>query len=143
MTALLDVNFLVALFSPQHIHHEAAHLWFQANADRGWATCPMTVNGTIRVLSHISAGLADARPQEVARRLRLLCEDPRHTFWPAGISLLDSDRFELQLLQGPRQVTDAYLLGLAVKYEGCLVTFDATIPRKAVKGAAERHLIPL
>jgi toxin-antitoxin system PIN domain toxin len=140
VTALLDVSFLVALFSPRHIHHEVAHSWF---ADRGWATCSVTVSGAIRVLSNAATGLIAARPDEAARRLRLLCAHEQHEFWSDSVSLLDTKRFDLQFLTGRRQVTDVYLLGLAAKHRGSLVTFDSTIPLRAVKGATEGALVRL
>jgi len=143
MTALLDVNFLVALFHPQHVHHVEAHRWFQVNAANGWATCPVTINGAIRVLSNASVGLVDARAAEVARRLRLLSEHPQHEFWADGVSLLDSELFALELVQGHRQLTDVYLLGVAVRHQGYLVTFDRGIPVGAVRGAREWNLAKL
>lgn len=143
MVALLDVNFLVALFHPRHAHHAAAHTWFSANATGGWATCPVTVNGAVRVLSNAATGLLNARPVETARRLRIFCGHPQHNFWPQGPSLLDADLFMLEFLQGHRQITDAYLLALAVFNRGRLVTFDAAIPLRAVKAATESNLVVL
>lgn len=143
MVALLDVNFLVALFHPRHVHHSPAHAWFNANSSSGWATCPVTVNGAVRVLSNASAGLLNARPVEVARRLRVLCEHPNHYFWPEGPSLLDAHLFQLEFLQGYRRVTDIYLLALAVLHDGRLVTFDSAIPLRAVKAAMDSNLVIL
>jgi predicted nucleic acid-binding protein len=48
--ALFDVNVLIALFDPAHVHHESAHAWWKANQSSGWATCPLTENGFVRVL---------------------------------------------------------------------------------------------
>lgn len=143
MAALLDVNFLVALFHPQHVHHGEAHGWFQANAASGWATCAVTINGAVRVLSNAAAGLVDARPVEVSRRLQRLCEHPQHEFWVDDVSLVDRELFLLEFVQGHRQITDVYLLGLAVRRKGRLVTFDRGIPLVAVKGATEASLVRL
>ncbi|MBI4906692.1 MAG: PIN domain-containing protein [Acidobacteria bacterium] len=143
MSALLDVNVLVALFHARHVHHDAAHRWFRANAWSGWATCPTTINGAVRILSNAAAGLVDARPNEVARRLELFCRHQSHEFWPEGLCLLDSNLFRLEFLQGRRQITDAYLLALAVKQKGQIVTFDAAVPWRAVRNASEGHILLL
>jgi predicted nucleic acid-binding protein len=59
--ALLDVNFLVALFDPDHIHHDAAHDWFADERAHGWATCPLTENGLVRVVTNAAYGAAPIR----------------------------------------------------------------------------------
>ena len=138
--SLLDVNVLVALVSPDHVHHELAHDWFADRRNRGWATCPLTENGFVRVVSQLSAGDAAMRPSTVLDHLRRFCADLRHTFWADSISLTDVAVFNHSMIRGPRQLTDVYLLGLARKMNGCLVTFDATIPVKAVVGASHDHL---
>lgn len=138
--SLLDVNVLVALVSPDHVHHEIAHNWFDDHRDGGWATCPLTENGFVRVVSQLSAGDAAMRPSVVLDHLRRFCADRRHTFWPDAVSLADAAVFDPSMIRGPRQLTDIYLLGLAHKMNGCLVTFDATIPLKAVVGAARGQL---
>jgi hypothetical protein len=134
-TALLDVNVLVALFDPDHVHHEVAHDWFADRGRRGWATCPLTEAGFIRVLSNASYGAAIARPADLAERLSRFCRSGGHEFWPDEVSLLDGSLFDLPRLGGHRQVTEVYLLGLAHKRGGRLATFDRTIPVAAVKGA--------
>jgi toxin-antitoxin system PIN domain toxin len=131
---LLDVNVLVALFDPHHIHHEAAHDWFAGHRDAGWATCPITENGFVRVISHPSYGLGE-RVESAAARLRTFCESAGHQFWRDAISLRD-DFFDLSRAGGAKQLTDIYLLGLAVNRKGRLATFDRTIPRGAVLGAS-------
>ena len=138
--ALLDVNLLVALFDPDHIHHEAAHDWFADNRAAGWATCPVTENGFVRVISHPQYGAASARPAEVVDRLRRFCAGAHHAFWPDAVSLRDDTLFRPAFIRGHRQLTDIYLLGLAVKRGGCLATLDRTIPLAAVAGAARAHL---
>lgn len=134
-TALLDVNVLVALFDPDHVHHEVAHDWFTDRGRRGWATCPLTEAGFIRVLSNASYGAAIARPADLAERLGRFCRSGGHEFWPDEVSLLDGSLFDLPRLGGHRQVTAVYLLGLAHKRGGRLATFDRTIPVAAVKRA--------
>jgi toxin-antitoxin system PIN domain toxin len=139
-TALLDVNMLVALHDPAHPNHEDAHRWFGRNRKRGWATCPITVNGCVRVLSNPAYPTVTATPAEVSSRLGDLCAGPGHEFWGDSVSLLDEALFRPQAIAGHRQITDIYLLGLAVRHGGRLATFDRSIPLKAVVGAGPAHL---
>jgi uncharacterized protein len=136
--ALLDVNVLVALFDPEHIHHEAAHAWFGARRPGGWATCPLTENGLVRILSNPAYSSRAARPAEIARRLGTFRASGGHTFWPDDVSLCDPG-FSLSV--GHRQLTDVYLLALAVRHGGTLASFDRSIPTKAVRGARAEHLV--
>jgi uncharacterized protein len=138
--ALLDVNVLVALFDPDHVHHGLAHDWFADARGDGWATCPLTENGFVRVLSSPAYGLEHRRPDAIAARLRRFCASGHHAFWPDAVSLTDDRLFALPHLAGHRQVSDVYLLGLAVSRQGCLATFDRTIPLKAVVGATAASL---
>jgi hypothetical protein len=140
--ALLDVNLLVALFDPDHVHHDLAHEWFAENRDRGWATCPVTENGFVRVLSNPAYGNTVRRPADLVARLRKFCRSGHHQFWPDAVSLTDETLFDQAFVGGPRQVTDVYLLGLAKRRGGRLATFDRTIPRKAVMDG-ERDLVEL
>lgn len=140
MIALLDVNLLVALFDPAHLHHEAAHAWFGRNRRRGWATCPLTENALIRVLSNVSYPGGRTTVEDAAARMRTLCSDRLHVFWPDSVSLRDPGRFRWAHIQGHRQVTDVYLLALSVSNEGRLATFDSTISLKAIQGASPRNL---
>ena len=139
--ALLDVNVLIALFDPEHVHHELAHDWFSDNRRDEWATCPVTENGFLRVLSSPAYRSAPYRLPDLMVRLRTFCGDPHHRFWPDAVSLRDASLFDPGLIGGHRQLTDIYLLGLAMKKDGCLVTFDRTIPVKAVTGADTRTLV--
>ena len=133
--ALLDVNLLVALFDPDHVHHELAHDWFADNRRGGWATCPLTENGFVRVLANAAYGSAVSRPEELVGRLRRFCRSGHHEFWGDTLSLRDDRIFDPAFLAGHRQVTDVYLLALAVGRRGRLATFDRGIPVKAVIGA--------
>ena len=135
---LLDVNVLVALFDPHHIHHDAAHDWFAAARDDGWATCPLTEHGFIRVVSHPAYGLGE-RVEPAAARLRAFCASGGHQFWRDAISLRD-EIFDLSRAGGATQLTDIYLLGLAVNRKARLATFDRSIPLGAVRGAAKETL---
>ena len=137
--ALLDVNVLVALFDPHHIHHDAAHDWFAANRDFGWATCPITEAGFVRVITNPAYGAAGERASTALERLRVFCESGGHQFWRDALSLR-GDVFDLSRAAGSRQLTDIYLLGLAINRKGRLATFDRTIPLGAVRGAAPDSL---
>ena len=124
--ALLDVNVLVALFDQRHIHNEQAHTWFAANRSDGWATCPLTENGLVRILSNFAyAGVAESA-DGVRDRLAASCADAAdHVFWPDLVSLRD-ERVDLTSVSHG-QLTDLYLLALAVESGGRLATFDARI----------------
>jgi hypothetical protein len=138
--ALLDVNLLVALFDPDHVHHDLAHDWFEGNRSGGWATCPVTENGFVRVLSNPAYGSAVTQVALLVEGLRKFCSSGRHEFWPDAVSLRDEKLFNLSLAGGHRRLTDVYLLGLAKRMRGRLATFDRGIPLKAVVGAGAETL---
>ena len=133
--ALLDVNVLVALFDPDHVHHDLAHDWFADQRAHGWATCPITENGLVRVVSNRTFGLDGLRPPDILEMLRTFRASGHHVFWPGSVSLADERVFAPAYLAAHRQVTDVYLLGLAAAMNGCLATFDRSIPLKAVVDA--------
>lgn len=132
---LLDVNVLVALFDPDHVHHELAHDWFAEHRASGWATCPTTENGFVRVLTSPAYHASVNRPEGIVARLRLFQQSGQHVFWPDAVSITDLTVFRPSYMRGQRQVTDVYLLGIAVRMGGRLATFDRTIPASAVHGA--------
>lgn len=116
----------------------AAIAWFAKHAEAGWASCPLTQNGCIRVMSSPWY----ANPQLVhalARRLDDPCAAGIHEFWPDVPSLLDSALLDATRIHGPRRVTDAYLLGLAVWNGGRLVAFDGRIALQPVRHATGRN----
>ena len=142
MRALLDINILIALLDADHPHHEWAARWLKANARHGWASCPLTQNGCIRIMSQ--SGYPNAVPVAVVmQRLREAAVHSAHRFWPDDLSLLDARAIDETQVHGPRQVTDIYLLALAVKHGGRFVTFDGSIAPSAVRGATERNLLIL
>ncbi|HLW71904.1 MAG TPA: TA system VapC family ribonuclease toxin [Candidatus Binataceae bacterium] len=140
MIALLDVNLLVALFDPSHLHHDAAHAWFGRSRRHRWATCALTENGLVRVLSNPAYTGRRTTVADAAARLHAFCSAPEHVFWADSVSLREPERFHWNRVQGHRQLTDVYLLALAVSNQGRLATFDATISLKAVEDAAEQNL---
>jgi toxin-antitoxin system PIN domain toxin len=135
VTYLLDINVLVALFDAAHAHHDAAHRWFAAVGAASWATCPITENGLIRVLSNPAYPTVSASPVEVAQRLRTFCSQPGHAFWSDVVSLTDSTLFDASQLRGHQQITDRYLAGFAARQGGKLATFDEHIPVGALVNA--------
>ena len=142
MRALLDVNVLIALFDPDHVSHQPAMAWFARHAKEGWASCPLTQNGCVRIMS--SPSYPNAQPvQAIVRRLGEACAEHIHQFWGDELSLLDSTQFDATRIHGPRQITDVYLLGLALRNNGRFVTFDGRIPLQAVQAATERNLVVL
>ncbi|MDZ7749045.1 MAG: TA system VapC family ribonuclease toxin [Halofilum sp. (in: g-proteobacteria)] len=140
MRALLDANVLIALLDESHTHHGAAMDWLAGEIDHGWASCPLTQNACVRIMAQ-PAYPGDFTPAEVAVRLGEAVADPSHAFWPADVSLLDRARFDWSHILGHRQVSDVYLLQLAVHNSGRFVTFDQHIPLDAVAGATEAHLV--
>jgi toxin-antitoxin system PIN domain toxin len=127
MVNLLDVNLLIALAWPSHIHHEQAHKWFDENASSGWATCPLTQCGFIRVSSNKNIIPYAVSPQEAISALRDIVAMENHAFWPDSISWFSNRSLPHELIVGHHQVTDAYLLGLAIKNKGRLATLDRRI----------------
>jgi hypothetical protein len=139
--ALLDVNVLIALLDAGHLHHQVAMDWF-AEAEGGWASCPLTQNGCLRILSLPSYPNAQP-PAEVAARLSQATANESHEFWPDSLSLLEPGRLRWDRVLSSRHVTDVYLLALAAERGGCLVTFDRAISLEAVPGAQKKHLLTL
>jgi toxin-antitoxin system PIN domain toxin len=140
MRALLDVNVLIALLDSDHLHHARARAWLKENIKAGWASCPLTQNGCIRIMAQ--PGYPNALPAAaVAERLAAATATAHHAFWPDAVSMLDAGRITWNAVLGARQVTDVYLLALAVEQGGRLVTLDRAVPLKAVPGAKARHLV--
>jgi uncharacterized protein len=138
--SLLDVNVLIALLDPAHPNHEDAHAWYGVERKRGWATCPITIAGCIRVLSNPAYPSVQATAGDVIRHLRAFCTGDDHEFWRDGVSLLDDKLFRPEYITGHQKVTDVLLVGLAVRHKGKLATFDRAIPLKTVIGAKPEHL---
>ncbi len=141
MRALLDVNFLVAVFDPAHLHHEQAHQWWLANRSLGWATCPITENGFARVVSNPSYPGTKVSCRDALALLREFQQTSDWEFWADSVSLCEPECIRPNLLAGHHQLTDFYLLALAVERGGRLVTFDRRIPLAAVVGAREGSLV--
>ena len=142
MRALLDVNVMIALNDQGHIHHTLANQWMAQHIHLGWASCPLTQNGMLRIMSQASYG--NSQPLKVLIEiLRRETQYAQHAFWHDDLSLLDDAIVDADKLLSPNQLTDAYLLALAVKNKGRLITLDKRIPLNAVNGATSKHLISL
>ncbi len=140
--ALLDVNVLIALVDATHVDHDRAEAWFGEQADSGWATCPITENGTVRVVSS-PAYRAAVSVSEARRVLAETRSVGAHRFWPCDVSLLDDSVIAGDRLHGSKQITDAYLVALAVARQAVFATFDRSIARSAVVGAAADSVLVL
>jgi toxin-antitoxin system PIN domain toxin len=138
--ALFDVSALLAVFDGDHMFHTVIRTWWAANERAGWATCPLTQNGLVRIMSQ-PAYPRHRAAVEIVTALRTGVAQPGHQFWPDDNSIADTDAFDHARILGPSQVTDLYLLALAVKNNGRLVTFDRGIPLSAVRRAEARHLV--
>lgn len=138
--ALLDINVLLALFDSDHIDHRRAHEWLDTEIGSGWASCPITQNGFVRVISQPRYPNPIA-PHDAIGRLGRACATEHHEFWACDVSVLDPDQIDPSRIHGPRQLTDAYLLSLAIANRGRFVTFDQSVPLAAVPSADEAALV--
>jgi toxin-antitoxin system PIN domain toxin len=140
LKALPDVNVLIALLDEDHPHHDTAANWFVLNSELGWATCPLTQNGCIRILSQtrypnsLSIG-------EVVEGLRAVTLIKSHEFIADDVSLLNQGVVDVSSISSHRQLTDIYLLALAVEHDMRFVTLDRGVPLEAVSGASAERLV--
>ena len=139
MQSLFDVNLLLALVQPDHVHFDRAQEWWEGNAQHGWASCPLTQNGFVRIVSQQSYP-KPLPTTEAVNRLADQLDRTDHVFWPDDISIADRTVFDPTGILGPGQITDAYLLALAMKNGGRLATLDRGVSLRAVRGAEARHL---
>lgn len=142
MTFLLDVNVLIALIDPSHVGHDAAHAWFEEDGQHDWATCPITQNGVIRIVGHPKYPNTPGSPAEAAEIMQRLCALDGHHFWSDDVNLIGDDAVDISQIRTAGQVTDTYLLALAVARGGKLATFDRKLSVRAVRGGRGAfHLI--
>ena len=121
MTALLDTNVLLALAWPNHQHHALAHRWFSREAGRGWATCSVTELGFIRLASNPAYTSEAVRPEEAASLLSRFRDRSSHRFWRSPAAC----RPEIYVhAMGHQQVTDAWLVEVAIHNKGRVATLD-------------------
>ena len=138
---LLDVNVLVALAWPNHVHHSAAHIWFDNVGRTGFATCPVTQSGFVRVSSN-SRAIPDARsPREARDILRRITNLPGHVFWADDVEIANTEHIVWEHLGSHAQVTDAHLLALALQRGGRLATFDRALADLAPERLTDSVLV--
>jgi toxin-antitoxin system PIN domain toxin len=138
MRSLLDVNVLVAILDLQHEHNRRARDWLGQHGIEGWASCPITENGCVRVLSHHKYPGGGTTPEKAIELLRNLINLGNHEFWVDDVSLMNRNIIDRSRIQGPKQITDVYLLALASGHGGRLVTLDGGIAMNALReGKAE------
>jgi toxin-antitoxin system PIN domain toxin len=135
---LLDVNVLIALADSDHVHHGRVRSWFKGVCGDGWATCPLTENGFIRILSHPAYENSPGSAEEVRAVLRELCLFPGHQFWEEALSLRDETLFPSLGGVGSKGLTDIYLVALAVHGKGRLATLNERIDGGMVRGGGGR-----
>jgi hypothetical protein len=124
---LLDVNALLALLWPTHEHHVKVSTWFRADANRRWTTCPITQTGFIRLASNRTVTPDAVSVREALDLLVANLRHPGHVFCPDDLDIKSALSLCGGRLQGYRQVTDAYLLGIAIQHKAHLVTLDGGI----------------
>ena len=124
VTSLLDVNVLIALAWPNHVHHAAAWTWFDAHREHGWATCLLTEAGFVRISCNPTVVKHTVTPLDAIAVLSRLTQLGSHSFWPLDRSIVDLPESIGSRLQGYRQITDAVLLGAAMQRNGQLATLD-------------------
>ncbi len=140
---LLDVNLLIALAWPNHVHHDVAHRWFGRQRAAGWATSPSTEIGFVRISSNQQV-IPEARtPAEAVDLLRRIVEVPGHTFWKDDISPAQWGDFPWERVMGYRQISDAHLLALAIRYRGRLATLDRGVLDLVPPGREPADLVTL
>lgn len=137
---LLDVNVLLALSWPAHQFHGVVQKWFAANSSKGWATCPLVQAGFVRILSNPAFSARAVTTKEAFEALEANTKHPTHRFWSDDLPLvavsanLRADRL------GHQQVTDAYLLALAIHNRGKLATLDQRLKSLVGNDRERDHL---
>ena len=140
---LLDPNLLIALLWPSHARHELAARWFARHRAQGWATCPFTQAGFIRIVSNPAFSRDAVQPREAIHVLSANTAAKDHTFWPDDAPFATATAFAGVRLIGHQQVTDAYLLGLALRRDGLLATLDERIVALTEPKSPERKAVEL
>ena len=127
LTALLDINVLIALAWPNHVHHAAARVWFEERRRDGWATCALTEAGFIRLSCNPAVVRHAVTPLDAIAVLEKLTGLASHSFWPLDRSIVQMPEAVTARIQGYRQITDAVLLAAAMQRNGQLATLDASL----------------
>jgi toxin-antitoxin system PIN domain toxin len=140
---LLDVNLLLALAWPQHVHHAVSHRWFRARRKDGWATCPLTELAFVRLSSQPAVVKTSVSVQDALAALETSTGSEEHQFWPMQVRM-QKIRIEIrERLMGHQQLADALLLDLAIRNGGRLATFDRRIERLLSSGSPHRGTLEI
>jgi len=140
---LLDTNVLIALLWPGHARHARVLEWFARRRSEGWATCPLTEAGFVRIVSNPAFSRDAVTPREATSVLVANTAARDHCFWADEVPFVEAAAFAGDRLVGHQQVTDAYLVGLALRRGGVLATLDERIGALAASGSASRHALEL
>jgi len=124
---LLDVNVLVALVRSEHVSHEIVQSWFGRHSRQGWATCPFTESGMVRIISNPAFSSTALSPQQALKLLLENLSHRHHEFWPDTLGFDHAIAPFRDRVVRHGQITDAYLLGMAIHKGGTLVTLDRGI----------------
>jgi toxin-antitoxin system PIN domain toxin len=141
MTDLLDVNVLVSLAWPNHVHHAAAHNWFGQRRQRRWATTPVTESAFVRVSANRSAIATAVSPAEALTMLARIRDVPGRVFLPDDVELVVAEHVDPARVVTSHLVTDAHLLAVARRHEARLATFDRGVAAMAGANAADVVLV--
>ena len=141
MTHLLDVNLLIALAWPSHVHHRKAQQWFQQTGQKGWASCPITQTAFVRISSNPKFIDGAVSPQEAISLLTKATASKHHEFWVDDIEVGEGNALPLTHLIGHRQVTDLYLIGLAMEHKAKLATLDSGVRALLPKAADQKKFL--
>lgn len=134
MIHLLDVNSLIALREAEPIAHDDAHDWLDAVGKNGWATCPIVENGFLRIVDWTRYGPTAVAMAPLIGNLRQFIREPGHEFWAEDFSLPAKPEIHQDRLTSAAQLTDTYLLALAVSKGGKLATLDRRLSPRAIEG---------
>jgi toxin-antitoxin system PIN domain toxin len=137
---LLDINLLIALCDPNHVDHQRVTLWFGETGGEAWASCPITENGFVRILSNPSYPGLSGNVSVAIQLLRKLTRHKGHHFWPDDYSICNGPA-DLRRIAGYKQITDLYLLGLAVRRKGKFSSLDRHLPADVVQGGPQAYEI--
>jgi toxin-antitoxin system PIN domain toxin len=138
---LLDVNILIALTWPQHVHHTLTHAWFERTGRQAWASCPLTQLGFVRISSNPKIIANAVSPRAAATVLAKMVALSGHTFWADDLPVNGLAAMSGTALTGHRQVTDAYLIELARHHDGVLATLDAGLAELLPVAERTRHVL--
>jgi uncharacterized protein len=140
---LLDVNVLIAAIWPTHESHSTVQQWLRRRAHDGWATCPLTQAAFVRIVSNPAFSPNALTPRDALALLEANLRHAAHHFWEDEISFLAAVEPFAERLVGHQQVSDAYLLGLAIHKKGKLATLDKGVLALLPGGSAHRNSVVL